>query len=415
MISLADKLQGISVPASASWLVGTSSASTGVYPKSVAISGTNYVVVATSVDGLSYAHIASISLDGDLNWQRKLTHATAINNVKVACDTAGNIYVLCVDAQADTVVTLCKYTSDGTLSWQRKLSESAVDVGLNLAIATFSDTNVYVAVTHLYSTRRAVTLVKYSNAGVLAWQNRIDSVSYGLHLGAIACDASENIFVVHYSEINGKMFAAKFNNAGGRSATFKYENTTYAAAGNCCVDESGNLYIATLNPKAGTDATIIKLNNSLVYQGVLRLDGATEATSVSVRDSVLLATTNIATYFTASSALALSTQRSMTSSHGGTKISHGCLIDADGNGLVLVFAKNSSATYYDSLLFKLDLSNDLGVYGTVTVAETAFSTLSHTYTTPTDTFTDASGTLTDAAGGLTDAAASLTITLYPKA
>ncbi|MDQ3021550.1 MAG: SBBP repeat-containing protein [Bacteroidota bacterium] len=222
-------------------------------------------VYVTGVSNEFYATIKYNSTGQEL-WVRRETvrHGRA---EFIAVDDSGNVYITGYRQRINTfnrdVVTI-KYNSQGTLQWLQSYSvpKSIDNYPRDMCIDNLS--NIYITGYTVDSVHREYITVKYDSNGKEIWSHNYGSVftqSFD-QANSIAVSASGNVYVTGI--FDRAMTTLKYDDAGNLMWTESYPVVgAYTAANKVAVDENENVYICGVMGISGELVfTTIKYNSS---------------------------------------------------------------------------------------------------------------------------------------------------------
>lgn len=378
--------------------------------------------------------ISKLNSAGTVLWTNQLNGT--IRNVDF--DSSGNVYVVGSGSTGSTNISaIVKYNSSGTLQWQRKLtSASALTSSANgfYSVTTDSSGNVYCGGTDRDSLGNFFpTLIKYDSSGTLLFQKKISfSLSsapstpqacpiYTISInsaGAIVCSGLHMYFngVTYIYE----QFINKFNSSGVSSGEV---SIVLSATAKSVVDSSDNIYVASCNNTG--NAKLFKYNTSLTKQWertIAPASGNFTFSDIAIDSSnnlyiAGLHSSNYGTLFKLDSSANSLWQRKIVDT-SSSPVTAGISTRVSPTGGILFGGRfRDSSLTQTSLLSKFP--EDGSKTGTYTIDAThgidysalTGATISTTSTSGGLTATVANGTMTDAAGTLTNTSLSLTNTL----
>ena len=362
--------------------------------------------------------VAKVDNSGAVIWQRTLTLATNIYISHVVVDGSGNVYAAGQGRPSGTINSLyiAKYSAGGVLQWQRKMTGASALQISGLMLDASGD--LYCTAIH-NAASSTILICKYSAGGVLQFQRTISHASNAIRVDSRPVqDGSGNLyFAVTWYTANWACIV-KTNASGVIQSQWGVRLAAAAVTGQgCVIDASGNMYLCGNMSRSSAPTSVpyvCKFNSSGVVQWLKYLSdssGLPSFGSLNIDSSGgLYASIERLICKFATSDGALLWQREMT---GGTGVS------ANGNAIAggdLHFTGHIAglATAFDALAAKVPTDGaGIGTYGgVITYAESTYTPASDSPSTTTPTFTDAASSFTDAAGDMTDAAGSLTIANY---
>lgn len=233
------------------------------------------VVVGSESNGTSGASlnacIVRMASGGSVSWQKNLG-GTGIDGFNdVVRDSSGNLFAAGSEnttrGNLDSLVA--KYASDGTLTWQKSLGGTLDQTFKKLALCPDGGV-VAVGIQTVTSENVNAIIAKFSAAGELVWQKRLDG-SYDDQFKSVAVDADGNIYAVGWeNSSSGKgNYAAlivKYNQSGAVVWQKRLYTSAHMQFEGVGIDSSGNVYAigAEAVSRSGTNYSglVVKFDTS---------------------------------------------------------------------------------------------------------------------------------------------------------
>lgn len=157
-----------------SWVTGvTSTLSTPIEFKGMAVSPSGNIYAAGDYTPLGAAWIVKANSSGVVQWQKSMIGlgVPGGNDVGMILDSSENVYTLFTVTFAE--VYLVKLNSSGAFQWGRNFSigGSINPISQDKSIAIDSSDNVYIG---LAGPSGSVYIVKYNSSGVIQWQRKLE-------------------------------------------------------------------------------------------------------------------------------------------------------------------------------------------------------------------------------------------------
>jgi hypothetical protein len=235
----------------------------------------NTIVVGSACVTDNCSDIESYTIKYDQNgntlWRASLsgsgsgTDDTQNTGVKVAVDSANNIYVLSfLNANGTPDLALAKYSPSGARQWVGFFP--GIDTAGTLAVAPNGDSYFSYNVAPNDEAYCNAYLNKVNTAGQQLWAHEINGQTNSIceHIPFIAFDASENVYALVYNHVNVQLDSSeiiKYNSSGTQLANFG----ALGIIGAFYVDATGNSYVAGGSggaPPTGAENPIVAKYNS---------------------------------------------------------------------------------------------------------------------------------------------------------
>ena len=242
-----------------------------------------YVIGEVASAGLGGTEflIAKYNSSGTIQFQRTL--GTSANNwgYGIAVDSSGNSYLVGRTATGTGTDSglIAKYDSSGTIQWQRTLGSNWLDQFTGAVVD--SSGNVYASGTYRFDNSGSATdgmVAKYNSSGVLQWQRKWGTTSFGdpNFANKISVDSNDNVIFTSQGW-NGSTYGyvanvAKINSSGTVQWQRSLRGTVTDAFQFPAVDADDNIYLVgnTNSSQAGgsgnNDVLMAKYNSSGVIQ-----------------------------------------------------------------------------------------------------------------------------------------------------
>lgn len=386
--------------------------------------GNSYWVGYNNVSGVVHTAIAKYSIDGYIQWQRRLGDGTDTLFCTEIAVYGSNVYIAGYrNSPTNTYAFLASYDTSGNVQWQSDIGGTSADeLG---AISVDSSGNVYIggSIRTQAVGLQDVFTAKCNSSGVIQWQRRLGGAGYDSVYG-MTVDSSGNVYGAARTGSTGAgsydFLIYKYDNSGAIQWQRILGGTGSDIAYEVALDSSGNVYVVGYSGSTGTgqtDGVIAKYNSSgtIQWQRYLTSTGSTFFTSVVVdsSDNVYIGGyTSVAGVYKALWAKYdtdgnIQLQRTL----GGGALAYGRGIQLNNEGSLVVVGEQRLTAYTGMLGFSLPVDGSAtGTYGSFTYAASTLTAGTPTLTAATSSLTEAATTLSSASASITSATPSYTST-----
>lgn len=354
--------------------------------------------------------LIKVGISGAVLWKRQTSGVTEFSGVCVDPST-GDIYVTGGGPSGARGIYVLKYSAAGVMQWQRRLEHSSAYGGVarcrldgagGLLVSGLFTTSPWVGV-----------LAKYNTSGVFQW-GRVISNTYAVTLRGLAVDGSGNAFVVGDWDNAGTLrgILRKYNSSGALQSELQvYSGISGLHA--ATLDASGNVYLGGYLTPSSQMAFQAKLNSALALQWGRTAAGQAQTNSVALDPSGNVLCGGPLNIIKRNNAGDLVMQRSLKFWRTDAGIFDDVPVMAMAGTSDALFAAGTGRGVY---LAKFPANGTgTGNYGGMTLYAES-TNITSALVSPTisaTTLTDAAG-LTDSSSAITDYAASLSVNFYVK-
>lgn len=354
---LANSLLRSSKQSSDKLFFNTISAGAAMGTPSCAYNHINKNVIYTAIY-LNNAYVYAVNTKGEIVWQKVITSTFNSTSAIVSVNTTGTIFVLVRIASTPASLNVVRLDSSGAFLGASNITDT-VDISPGRPVANASG-DIYVPIS-VTTTPTKMGVLKLNSSGVLQWGRQItDTVN--IDLVGISIEASGSILVNARRNTSGqRTFIHRLDSSGTQTGSVGFSPSTEA---HHVVATSDGGFILVGGTSASTTRGFTRYNSSFssVSSFSSSLYNGTAFTSANTVDGKVVAVVfNLDQYVVASQDLSSIYVRSTTSS----TYTHSPFSVTDINGKMLLSGTaQSTGAYNNAMGSRIDLSNDLGNYGT---------------------------------------------------
>ncbi len=386
--------------------------------------GNSYWVGYNTISGVTYTAIVKYSIDGYIQWQRRLGDGANALFCREIAVYGSNVYIAGYrNSPTNTYAFLASYDTSGNVQWQSDIGGTSPDE-IN-SISFDSSGNVYIggAIRTQAVGNQDVFTAKCNSSGVIQWQRRLGGAAVDTLYG-ITVDSSGNVYGAGRTSSTGAgsydLLIHKYDNSGAIQWQRILGGTGSDQAQGVAVDSSGNVYVIGYSNGTGTglyDGVVAKYNSSgtIQWQRYLNGTGNTFFSSIVVDSSdniYISGNTNVAGVVQALWAkydIDGNIQLQRILAGGANAQGRGIRLNNEGSLVVTGHQRTTSSP--GMLGFSLPVDGSAtGTYGPFTYAASTLTAGTPTLTAATSSLTEAATTLSSASASITSATPSYTST-----
>lgn len=307
---------------------------------------------------LNNVYVYAVNTKGEIVWQKVITSAFNSTSSLVSVNSLGTIFVFIRLATTPTSLNVVRLDSSGGFLGASNIADT-VDILAGRIVANASG-DIYAPI-FVTTTPTKMGVLKLNSSGVLQWARQIaDTVN--LDLVGISVEASGSILVNARRTTSGqRTFIHRLDSSGTQTGSVGFSPSTEA---HHVVATADGGFVLVGGTSASTARGFTRYNSSFssVSSFSSSLYNGTAFTSANMVDGKVVAVVfNLDQYIVASQDLSSIHVRSTSSS----TYTHSPFSVTDINGKMLLSGTAQSTGAYNSAMgSRIDLSNDLGSYGT---------------------------------------------------